>query len=78
MWSDAEADAPACSGSGLPADPAPTLPGGFPGGRALCPECGAFVGRADQRLSDHDAFRRAADEAEAAERAEWFNTFGWN
>lgn len=78
LWSDAEADAPRCAGSGQSSDPAPALPSGFPGDRALCPECTAFVGRRDGRLEDHDTFRRPVDRAEAAERADWFNSFGWN
>jgi hypothetical protein len=78
MWSDREADAAACPGAGTPAFPAPTLEDGFPGGRALCPQCWGFVALAGDVLAPHDAFRGAADDVEAGERASWFNTYGWS
>jgi hypothetical protein len=77
MWSDREADAAACVGAGAPAAPAPRLDDGFPGGRALCPQCWGFVPVDGAALAPHDAFRGAEDDAEAAARAAWFNVFGW-
>jgi hypothetical protein len=77
MWADRDADPPRCPGSGLAAEPARPLPDGFPHGRALCPECTAFVAREDGRIAPHDAFRAARDPGEAASRAAWFNTRGW-
>ena len=43
MWTDAGADDPHCPGSGSPGTAAPTLANGFPGGRAVCPDCLGFV-----------------------------------
>ncbi|MFI8593429.1 hypothetical protein ACIGCK_03235 [Microbacterium sp. NPDC078428] len=78
MWADRDADPPRCAGSRIPAEPAPALPGGFPGGRALCPVCTGFVALTrDARLATHDAFRGAETGAEASARAAWFNTHGW-
>jgi hypothetical protein len=77
MWSDAQADPPACPGSGATADPAPPLPEGFPDGRGLCRTCWGFIRIDDGRLAAHDAFTGATDEREAVGRAEWFNRFGW-
>lgn len=82
MWSDAQEDGPACPGAGLAVDPAPLLPvgaaaAGFPGGRAKCSVCDAFVSPIDGRLRRHDRFRGSDDHAEAQARAEWFNAFGW-
>ena len=78
MWSDAQADPPACSGAGAGAMPAPTLDDGFPHGRALCADCWGFVAlSADGTIAAHDAFRGADDEVEATRRAAWFNAFGW-
>lgn len=56
---------------------APPLADGFPFGAGLCPACGGFVARDDGRLRAHDAFRGAADEADAARRGAWFNAHGW-
>lgn len=78
LWSDRDEDPPGCPASGTPGRPAPTLPDGFPGGRALCPACSAFVRITDAgALWRHDAFRAPRTPAEGAARAEWFNTFGW-
>lgn len=82
MWSDREADPPACPGSGTAAAPAPALPDGFPGGRALCPVCLDFVTLTGAvtdagALVAHETFRGASDPDEAQHRADWFNTFGW-
>ncbi|WP_460775137.1 hypothetical protein [Microbacterium sp. GXF7504] len=77
MWSDAQADPPRCPGGGRAAEPAPTLASGFPGGRALCPECTGFVPLEDGILAAHDAFRGTVDRAEREGRAAWFNAFGW-
>ncbi|AXA95516.1 hypothetical protein CEP17_03265 [Microbacterium sp. PM5] len=82
MWSDNEADAPRCPGSGVQAVSAPRLSdtssaAGFPDGRARCLECDAFVPLVDGRIAVHDRFRGADDVTESAARAEWFNTFGW-
>ena len=77
MWTDAVADAPECPGSNAHGIAASQLPSGFPGGRALCGACLGFVAiDEDGRLMRHDTWSSAA-EAEAGERAEWFNTFGW-
>lgn len=76
MWSDREADAPFCPGSGVPADPAPRLADGFPHGAALCEACWGFVILEDGALAPHDAFRGAADAAEADRRGAWFNAHG--
>ncbi|MBZ4485868.1 hypothetical protein LQ938_10200 [Microbacterium sp. cx-55] len=78
MWSDRQADAAACPGSGAPAEPAHPLPNGFPHGRALCPECWGFAAVADGVLTLHDAFRGAEDDTAAADRAAWFNVSGWS
>ncbi len=82
MWSDAQADPPACPGGGAPASPASPLPDGFPHGLALCRVCHGFVplteavddGRAQSVLAPHAAFTGTAD---ARRRAEWFNAHGW-
>ncbi|HEX5727828.1 hypothetical protein [Microbacterium sp.] len=75
MWTDAGADGPECPGSGAPGVAASVLPSGFPDGRALCRVCLGFVAfDAGGRLVRHDAGGGAA---EAGERAEWFNSFGW-
>lgn len=78
MWSDVEADPAACPGGGSAAQPAPLLPNGFPAGRALCPVCSDFVALDNGAVVPHDTFRGAVDGAEAANRAAWFNTVGWN
>lgn len=78
MWADAGADAPRCAGSGAPAAAAPALTNGFPGGRALCEKCLGFVALdGGYRLVEHDTSSPEAGQ-EAADRAEWFNTFGWS
>ncbi len=78
LWSDVQADPPACSGEGSPAEPAPILRDGYPDGRALCPVCWAFVDRdARGMLVAHDTWRGDATRADADRRREWFNTFGW-
>ena len=78
MWSDVQADPPACPGSGTEADPAPLLDDGFPSGRAVCGFCLDFVPLTREgRLADHETFRGAATPEESRDRAEWFNTFGW-
>jgi len=84
MWSDVEADPPACAGAGMPGVAARSLPNGFPHGRALCPVCDAFVELVPPArsgaavLADHDVFTQEADAAAAEQRAAWFNTFGWD
>jgi hypothetical protein len=78
MWSDREADAAACRGAGAAAEPAPLLRNGFPGGRALCAVCWGFVPIDDGVRTPHDAFRGANDDIEAADRAAWFNEYGWS
>ncbi|MFJ4038494.1 hypothetical protein ACIPVB_10450 [Microbacterium sp. NPDC090007] len=78
LWSDLQADPPACAGAGAPAQPAPTLPDGFPYGRAVCPVCWAFVALTDDAtLSAHDSWRGDESRTEADRRREWFNAFGW-
>jgi len=77
MWSDREADPPLCPGSGAPAAPASRVPDGFPHGAALCEACWGFVPLDDGMLAPHDAFRGAADAAEADRRSAWFNAHGW-
>ncbi|AZC15270.1 hypothetical protein [Microbacterium sp. ABRD28] len=77
MWSDAAADPPWCGGSGTRTSAAPSLPGGFPHGRAVCPVCWGFVALEDGVLEDHDAFAGPVDDRDAADRAAWFNTYGW-
>lgn len=78
MWSDVQADPPECSGSGARADPAPTLEDGFPGGRALCPVCWAFVGlRVDGTMRRHRSWRGDRTRGDADRRRAWFNTHGW-
>lgn len=77
MWSDREADPPLCPGSGAPAAPASRVPDGFPHGAALCEACWGFVPLDDGMLAPHDAFRGAADAAEADQRSAWFNAHGW-
>ncbi|WJL95969.1 hypothetical protein QSU92_01775 [Microbacterium sp. ET2] len=78
MWSNAQADAPRCSGSGRRASAAPSLPGGFPNGKAVCPVCWGFVALEGGALCDHDAYTRPADDDDAADRAAWFNAYGWS
>lgn len=77
LWSDLQADLPACPGGGAPAEPAATLPDGFPHGRAVCPACWAFVTLADATLAPHDSWRGDASRADADHRRDWFNAFGW-
>lgn len=78
MWSDVQADAPRCPGSGSAATPAPTLADGFPDGRALCPVCWAFAPLTDDGvLAEHDSWRGDATRADADRRREWFNAHGW-
>lgn len=76
MWTDAGADAPRCPASGSPAPAAPALANGFPEGRALCTACLGFIALDDSRLIEHDTWSAASD-TEAAQRADWFNAFGW-
>ena len=77
MWTDAAADDPRCPGCGSLGRAVPTLASGFPGGRAVCPDCLGFVALdPDERLVAHDTWSAASDH-EAVERAEWFNTYGW-
>ncbi|SDQ06205.1 hypothetical protein SAMN04487847_0118 [Microbacterium sp. cf332] len=78
MWSEAQADPGVCPGGGRPAQPAPQLPDGFPGGRGLCAVCSGFVNVDGGVLDRHDAFRGTDDPGEAEGRARWFNTVGWN
>lgn len=79
MWSDREADPAQCPASGHAAVIAVELPDGFPHGRALCRTCLAFVPLTDEgRLWDHDSFRGPRTEDESAQRAEWFNSHGWD
>lgn len=77
MWSDLQADAAACPGTGAAAPRAAVLADGFPHGDALCTSCWGFVPREDGLIAPHDAFRGAVDAADAAHRAAWFNAFGW-
>lgn len=77
MWSDREADAPRCEGSGRAGASAPLLADGFPHGAALCEACWAFVALEEGALASHDAFRGASDATDARRRAEWFNVHGW-
>ncbi|WP_083896684.1 hypothetical protein [Microbacterium sp. B19] len=78
LWNDLQADPPECPGAGTAAEPAPTLADGFPGGRAVCPVCWAFVAlEADGTLSPHETWRGDPTRAEADRRREWFNAFGW-
>lgn len=78
LWTDLQADPPACSAGGLAAEPARELPDGFPDGRAVCPVCWAFVPLDDGgRLSPHDTWRGDATRDEADRRREWFNAHGW-
>lgn len=78
MWSERDADPPACPGAGRVASPAPTLPDGFPGGRALCEVCGRFVRvRRDGTVPAHRSWRGDRTREEDARRREWFNAFGW-
>lgn len=77
MWSDAQADAPLCPGSGAPAAAAPTLPDGYPEGRGLCRSCWGFAEVHAGRLARHDAFLGAQTRRDAVQRAAWFNRFGW-
>lgn len=77
MWTDAGADELRCPDSGAPSAPAPILANGFPEGRAPCPTCVQFVALTpDGRLAEHETWS-AASEADRADRAAWFNTFGW-
>lgn len=76
MWTDAGADAAHCEGAGAPGTPAPMLPDGFPAGRALCETCLEFVAiDGDGRLAAHHT--AGADDG-SADRAAWFNTYGWS
>jgi hypothetical protein len=77
MWSERDADPPACGGSGTRVTPAPALPDGFPHGRGLCPVCAGFVPLRGGRIDPHDAFRGTDDLAAASDRAAWFNAHGW-
>ena len=78
LWSDLQADPPECPASGTPAEAAPVLADGYPGGRALCPVCWAFVlRRADGTLRRHRSWRGDATRADADRRRAWFNTHGW-
>lgn len=77
MWSERDADAPRCPGSGAPAAPAATLDDGFPGGRALCDVCFAFVPIESGLRAEHDSWRGDATREEADRRREWFNAHGW-
>lgn len=77
MWSELQADPPECTGAGTPAEAAPTLADGFPGGRALCPVCWAFVTPVNGVLAPHDSWRGDETREEADRRREWFNSYGW-
>jgi hypothetical protein len=77
MWSDAQADPPACPGAGRPAAAAPELPDGFPHGRALCETCLAFVPLVDGALAAHETWRSGGDPIEDEHRRTWFNAHGW-
>jgi hypothetical protein len=78
LWNDLQSDPPECIGAGSDADAAPTLDDGFPGGRALCPVCWAFVPRTEEgTLSPHDTWRGDATRADADRRRDWFNSYGW-
>lgn len=77
LWSDAQADPPECAAAGSAAKPAATLPDKFPGGRALCPVCWAFVAIEDGVLVAHEMWRGDASRQEADQRREWFNAHGW-
>ncbi|MFB3980012.1 hypothetical protein [Microbacterium proteolyticum] len=78
LWNDLQADPPECPAGGSPAEPAPRLDDGFPGGRSLCPTCWAFVPLQDDgTLRPHDTWRGDPTRADADRRREWFNTFGW-
>ncbi|MDQ1084888.1 MULTISPECIES: hypothetical protein [Microbacterium] len=77
LWSDVQADPPACPAVGTPVEPAPRLADGFPGGRALCPICWAFVMPVNGVLSAHDSWRGDETRDEADRRREWFNSYGW-
>jgi hypothetical protein len=78
LWTDAGADEPRCAGSGAVGEAAPMLPGGFPGGRALCQICLGFVPLdAAGRLHEHDTADAHLDN-EVEQRAEWFNSYGWS
>ncbi|MGN7799459.1 hypothetical protein [Leifsonia sp. 22587] len=78
MWSDTGADPLHCPGSGEPGAPAATLDDGFPGGRALCPQCLRFVPLdADGRLVEHDTSDPDETDDERAHARDWFNTHGW-
>lgn len=78
LWNDSQADPPECPGAGSAAEAAPTLDDGFPGGRALCSVCWAFVPLTeDGTLSPHDTWRGDLTRADADRRRDWFNAFGW-
>ncbi|MFF2050534.1 hypothetical protein ACFVU2_02940 [Leifsonia sp. NPDC058194] len=78
MWSDASADPDGCPGSGEPGRPAPALPDGFPGGRALCERCLRFIALDPAgRLVEHGTTDADEPDAEVIRRREWFNTHGW-
>lgn len=73
MWTDAGADPALCPGSGTPGSPAPLLPNGFPGGRALCSQCLGFVViDSAGRLESHETWSGDGDD-----RSDWFNVHGW-
>ncbi len=63
LWNDLQADPPECAAAGTPAEPAPVLDDGFPGGRALCPVCWAFVSRDGEGLWSHTTRGAATNRA---------------
>lgn len=77
LWSDLQADAPRCPGSGRPGAPAATLDDGFPGGRALCEVCFGFVALDAGALAEHDSWRGEDTREDGDRRREWFNAHGW-
>jgi len=77
LWSDLQADPPECRNAGARGEPAPTLDDGYPGGRALCPLCWAFVDTTEGLIAPHESWRGDETRAEAAQRRRWFNTYGW-
>lgn len=78
LWSDRQADPARCPGSGRPGERAAQLADGFPGGRALCPDCHRFVDlNPDGRLVEHDTDDPRASDLEVLRSREWFNTHGW-
>lgn len=78
MWADSDADPPACPGAGEPAEAVATLTNGFPHGAALCRVCTGFMPLTGHTISPHDAFRAPRDADEAHNRAEWFNSHGFD